>query len=165
MHTQQSAEQPWSPPRTRRRRREPLIAVVDDDTAFLRMMNVLLLQEGYQTLLWLHGAGAYEMIRREQPDLVILDLRMDGSRAGWQTLEQIWQDPRTAGIPVIICSADASFLRDQADRLQGRRCRLLEKPFDLEDLLAKVQAFVGPPASAADVPGSDPGGGAVRALG
>lgn len=155
MHARQHAQQPWNRPRpaapdgpalrSRRRRREPLIAVVDDDTAFLRMMNVLLLQEGYQTLLWLHGTGAYEMIRREQPDLVILDLRMDNPQAGWQTLERLRQDPRTAAIPVIVCSADTAFLRDQRERLRGHRCQPLEKPFDLEDLLATVQALIGPP--------------------
>jgi CheY-like chemotaxis protein len=117
----------------------PLITVVNNDTAFLTLMCELLVEEGYQALAWREGANAYEMIRREKPELVILDIRMEQPETGWTILELLRLDPTTTNIPVIVCSADAHFLREKAMYLREKRCDILEKPFDLNDLLTKVQ--------------------------
>lgn len=119
---------------------QPLIAVVNDDTAFLNLMNELLSDEGYRTILWIEGDTAFEMVRREQPALVILDIRMEHPEAGWTVLTLIKLDPSTAHIPVIIVSADTRFLRDREERLFEMRCQFLEKPFELQDLLEMVEA-------------------------
>jgi CheY-like chemotaxis protein len=119
---------------------QPLIAVVNDDTAFLNLMNELLSDEGYRTILWIEGDSAFEMVRREQPALVILDIRMEHPEAGWTVLTLIKLDPATAHIPVLIVSADTRFLRDREERLYEMRCQYLEKPFELQDLLEKVES-------------------------
>ena len=59
-------------------------------------------------------------------------------------LELMRLDPETANIPVIICSADTQRIRDKEAYLREKGCDILEKPFLLEDLLAKVRAFIGP---------------------
>lgn len=122
----------------------PTIAVVNDDTAFLNLMHELLTDEGYETIIWIESEKAYDMIRRVKPDLVILDIRMGHPEAGWALLDLIRLDPDTAGIPVIISSADSRFLREKAELLREKGCEILEKPFNLEDLLTKVRAVVGP---------------------
>jgi len=126
--------------------REKLIAVVNDDTAFLSLMNDLLNAEGYQTLLCIESDKAYETLKEKNPDLLILDIRMERPDTGWMVLELIRLDPTTTNIPVIICSADAVFLREKAELLRKHGCDILEKPFELRDLLEKVQAAIGLPS-------------------
>lgn len=121
----------------------PRIAIVNDDTAFLRMMSLLLTEEGYETLL-LHGPDkAHDQIRDEQPDLVILDIRMGAPEAGWQLLELLRLDPQTTRIPVLVCSAAVQELRAKADILRDLRCDILPKPFDLDQLITKVRDMLG----------------------
>jgi twitching motility two-component system response regulator PilH len=85
----------------------PVIAVVNDDTAFLNLMYELLTDEGYSCFLHIVGSTAYEKIRDEMPDLVILDVRMDEPESGWHVFDLLKLDPETHDIPVIVCSADA----------------------------------------------------------
>jgi DNA-binding NtrC family response regulator len=117
---------------------EQLVAVVNNDTDFLELMNDLLSLEGYRTIICREGDRAYGMIKETRPDLVILDVRLDHAEQGWTILELVRLDPATAQIPVIVCSADARFLREKATTLHGLRCDTLEKPFDLNTLLEKV---------------------------
>ena len=123
---------------------KPLIAVVNDDTIFLELMHDLLTQEGYRTAIWKEGDRAYEMIKEHRPLLVILDIRMENPDTGWMVLELMRLDPQTARIPVIVCSADTQRIREKEAYLREKNCDVLEKPFLLDDLLAKVHAFIGP---------------------
>ena len=116
------------------------IAVVNNDTAFLELMGELLGGEGYRTLICKEGDKAYALVKERQPDLVVLDVRLDHPESGWTILELLRLDPATARIPVIVCSADGRFLREKAASLSDLDCDVLEKPFDLDMLLAKVGA-------------------------
>ena len=123
----------------------PTITVVNDDTVFLELMRTLLEGEGYETMILREGGTAYQELKRLRPDLVVLDIRMDHPETGWQILELLRLDPATTSMPVIICTADTQAIRLKADYLREKHCDVLEKPFELDDLLAKVAAFVGPP--------------------
>ena len=119
-----------------------LIAVVNDDTTFLKLMQELLSDEGYRVVLHIEGSSAYQLIKEEMPDLVILDIRIEHPEAGWVTLDLMQLDPVTTRIPVIVCSADVRQLREKANRLRELGCEILEKPFDLDDLLATVRSVL-----------------------
>jgi CheY-like chemotaxis protein len=123
-------------------RERPLIAVVNDDTVFLKLMHDLLTGEGYEIVLHIEGSSAYQFVRQEMPDLVILDIRIEHPEPGWVTLDLIRLDPVTTEIPVLICSADARQLREKAARLRDMRCETIEKPFDLDDLLKTVRSIL-----------------------
>ena len=117
---------------------EQTIAVVNNDTDFLALMNDLLTLEGYRTTVCREGDRAYAFVKEIQPDLVVLDVRLNHAEQGWTILELLRLDPATTRIPVIVCSADAQFLREKAVSLRDLRCDTLEKPFDLDMLLEKV---------------------------
>jgi CheY-like chemotaxis protein len=125
---------------------KPLIAVVNDDTAFLELMEELLREEGYQTLIWKEGDTAYELIKKKQPDLVILDIRMEQPDSGWVVLELLRLDPATEHVPVIVCSAAVPLLREREQQLKAHHCEILEKPFNLSELLSLVSTIIGPPS-------------------
>lgn len=117
---------------------KPLIAVVNDDRNFLDLMEQLFEEEGYRVTL-VHDAGdAYSTIKRHQPELVILDIRLGNPDAGWKVLEVLRLDPATTNIPIIVCSADLHALRTCEERLRQMRCECLPKPFDLDELTSLV---------------------------
>ena len=121
----------------------PLIMVVNNDTIFLELMRELLADEGYAVEIVGEEQGAYERIRQQRPALAILDVRLEHPEAGWGIATLLRLDPETATLPLIICSADTQFLKAKAAQLGALRCQVLEKPFILDDLLAKVQAALG----------------------
>jgi CheY-like chemotaxis protein len=79
------------------------------------------------------------MIRGMQPDLVVLDIRMEHPESGWVVLDLVRLDPKTTHIPVIVCTADAQFVRERSEHLREKRAEVLHKPFDLDDLLEMVR--------------------------
>ena len=120
------------------------IAVINDDTTFLGLMRDLLQEvEGYQVHICKEGPQAYEFVRTQQPDLVVLDIRIGGEENGWTLLELLTLDPRTCPIPLIVCSAAIRDLQDHQPMLQRYGIDVLPKPFDLDVLLEKVSAALG----------------------
>jgi CheY-like chemotaxis protein len=119
----------------------PRIALINDDLPFLALMQDLLGSiEGYEVLVCKEGAQAYEFVKQHRPDLVLLDIRMGGEQIGWAILELLTLDPTTRPIPLIVCSAAIHDLRAHEPLLQRYGVAILPKPFDLDDLLAKIQA-------------------------
>jgi DNA-binding response OmpR family regulator len=121
--------------------RKPRIAVINDDTAFLDLMEELLeREEGYDVSVCKEANNAYQFVKDSCPDLVILDIRVGHEENGWQILELLTLDPLTRPIPVIVCSAALHSLAEHQPLLQQYGCEMLAKPFDLDALLAKVEA-------------------------
>src|SRR5688572_29184715 len=82
------------------------IVVVNDDTDFLTLMSDLLTDiGGYEVSICREGHNAYQFVKEQAPDLVILDIRIDGQEMGWTILECLTLDPATRPIPLIVCSA------------------------------------------------------------
>lgn len=122
-----------------------LVMCVDDDVAILGLMRDLLEDEGYRGEICREGDKAHEVILKRQPALVILDLRMEHPDAGLKVIELMRLDPRTTAIPVIVCTADRAFIRDNGEYLRTQGYDTLEKPFALDALVEKVRAMIGPP--------------------
>ena len=115
-----------------------LIAVINDDKPYIDMMAEVLGDEGYSAVSCLASAGAFALIQREQPDLVILDLKLEQPDSGLNVLQMLRLNRDTLHLPVIVCSADTPFLMVKAHELRAHRCDILHKPFSLDDLLATI---------------------------
>ena len=120
------------------------IMVVDDNPDFLQLVEELLSDEGYQVTVCREGDHAYRRAKQEQPNLLILDVRMVGLHE-WQVLDMIKLDPATASIPIIICSAAVREIEAVEQRLRDQECDILFKPFNIDELVAKVRGHIGPP--------------------
>lgn len=118
------------------------IILVDDDLNAVKLMESLLTGEGYgvRRATWL--SHPYSEIKVARPDLVVLDLRMPVS--GWEILALLRLDPATRAIPVLICTADTRSLQEFLEPLAGDGLQVQRKPFDLDELLAKVRRLLGP---------------------
>jgi CheY-like chemotaxis protein len=117
------------------------IVVINDDTDFLTLMSDLLSDvEGYDVRICREGNRAYQFVKEQAPDPVILDIRIEGQETGWTILECLTLDPQTSPIPLIVCSAAIRDLQDHQPMLEQYNIDVLPKPFDLDTLLEKVAA-------------------------
>lgn len=125
--------------------RRQRIAIVNDDGVYLELMQDLLEDEGYKVTTWNREENPYLLLKRDRPQLIILDIRIETPDTGWKVLEQVRLDPATTHIPVIVCSADTQFLRWKRRQLREMDCAVLEKPFRLDTLTQQVVALIGAP--------------------
>lgn len=117
------------------------ILVVDDEPAVLEMHSRIVEAQapGYQVLQARDGRQALEVLRRERPDLVLLDLMMPGLD-GFGVLEAMREDPAAWSIPVIVLTGQVLTEEDMA-RLNRSVVSVLQKGlFTVEETLEHVTA-------------------------
>ncbi|HLQ96148.1 MAG TPA: response regulator transcription factor [Pseudogracilibacillus sp.] len=113
------------------------IIVVEDEKPISQVLQAYLKKEKYRVLPVFRGDEALDVIEREKPDLVLLDVMLPGKN-GWTILEEIRS--KTA-IPVIMLSA----LGETPDRLKGFDIGAddyIPKPFVAEEVVARVKAVL-----------------------
>jgi CheY-like chemotaxis protein len=124
-----------------------MVLVVDDNLDICRAMGRLVKRAGFDAEWVTDGAEAVNRLhgRPNPPDLVILDEMMPGLD-GLGVLRQIREDPRTAGVPVIMFTAmyDQSF-RDRAFAA-GANDVWVKGSFDLDQLPGELSRHVRKPA-------------------
>jgi diguanylate cyclase (GGDEF)-like protein len=116
------------------------VLVVDDDPDIVQFVRMNLELEGYDVDTAANGLLALERIREHVPDLVLLDVMMP-EMDGLTVLSKMRRSPGTASTPVIILTAKA--LAD--DRVRGLDLGAddyITKPFDLEELIARVRTVL-----------------------
>ena len=106
------------------------ILIVDDDAHIGDMLEETLVREGYAVMRAYSGTEALLLLSQSQPDLVLLDLMLPGLRG-----EEVLQ--RIEGIPVIVVSAKVD-VQDKVNLLLGGAADYLTKPFDVQELLARI---------------------------
>jgi len=114
------------------------ILVVDDDKEIVRLMNSYLEQAGYEVLAAYSGETALHTIRRERPDLVLLDLMLP-ERDGLEITRLLRSDPYLAQTPVIMLTARVS----DTDKIVGLEIGAddyITKPYNPREVLARVRA-------------------------
>lgn len=106
------------------------IAIIDDDIYIGNMIEELLRGEGFGVLRAYSGTEAVYLLSENHPDLVLLDLMLPGL-SGEELL------PKIKGIPVIVVSAKLD-VQDKVSLLRGGAVDYITKPFDNEELLARI---------------------------
>src|SRR5438067_3235323 len=115
------------------------VLAVDDEEDIRTILRHNLEREGHRVLTAPNGDRALEIVRDEQPDVVVLDVMMPGTD-GWGVLNRIKAErEELANIPVLMLTARAA----DEDRIRGGiegAIRYLTKPFSPRDLCAEVAA-------------------------
>ena len=117
-----------------------VVLVVDDAPANVELLKNLLTREGYVVFTAFNGEQALEMVARERPDLVLMDVVMP-KLSGYEVCQRIKQDKATRLTPVVLTTA----LQQREDRLQGINAGaddFLTKPVDVHELKARVHSLV-----------------------
>jgi DNA-binding response OmpR family regulator len=113
------------------------ILVVDDDAPSVKMISFLLREEGYEVVSADNGSAALDLVEREPPDLVILDVMMP-HMDGFEVCRRIRQK---MDVPIIFLSAKGE-TADKVSGLQLGADDYLAKPFEPAELLARVKAVL-----------------------
>jgi PleD family two-component response regulator len=116
------------------------ILLAEDDEPLRRMTSMVLSSAGHQVREAPDGNHALEELRREMPDLVVLDYRM-GDPDGFEVCRRIKRDPATAHLPVLILTAQGR-IEDRLGGFDAGADDYLAKPFDTRELLARVAALL-----------------------
>lgn len=116
---------------------KPVILVVDDEPQILRVMRASLPARGYEVKTAAGGEEAIDEVRKEMPDLIILDLVMQGL-SGLETCQRIRE---FSPVPIIVLSAKGSET-DKIAALDLGADDYVTKPFSLDELLARIRAVL-----------------------
>ena len=112
------------------------VLVVDDETRIVKFLKLKLETSGYEVLTARNGLEALEILKAQEPDLLVLDLLMPGMD-GLETMKQVRE---LSSIPIIILSAKEA----SKDKIQGLELGAddyLAKPFSPDELIARIEAL------------------------
>jgi len=114
------------------------ILVVDDVALNVRLLEAVLVPRGYDVVSATDGAHALELVASAKPDLVMLDIVMP-ELDGYAVCRKIREREDTAMLPVIMITASTS---EKTEAIQAGADDLIAKPFDQEELLARVRSLL-----------------------
>jgi two-component system alkaline phosphatase synthesis response regulator PhoP len=116
------------------------ILVVDDDRSIVRLVRAYLEQAGFEVLVSYDGETALHAMRRDRPDLVVLDLMLP-DRDGWEITRIVRSTPEIARMPIIMLTARV----EDTDKIVGLELGAddyVTKPFNPQVMLARVRAVL-----------------------
>lgn len=116
------------------------ILVADDDVDIRELVEFKLSTLGHEVVAVADGAAAVAAVRRQRPDLAVLDVMMPGM-SGLEAVRVIRNDPELSDLPVILLTARAQ----ESDRETGFDSGAddyVTKPFSPRELAARVEALL-----------------------
>ncbi|MBI2582997.1 response regulator [Candidatus Azambacteria bacterium] len=117
------------------------ILLIEDEPIHIEMYQAKFEEAGYQVMEAREGAEAFDKIRAQKPDLIILDILLPGL-SGFAVLERLKANPETKEIPVIILSN----LSDKEDQERGKRLGairyLVKADWTPQQILDKVREIL-----------------------
>jgi DNA-binding response OmpR family regulator len=119
------------------------ILLVEDDEFITELLTFMLQREGHQVTHLSDGEAAFQHIRSSPPpSLVLLDAMLP-YRDGLALLAEIRRQPAWASLPVVMLTA-RSLERDIVQAIESGASDYIVKPFQPQELLARVRRFVRP---------------------
>jgi two-component system alkaline phosphatase synthesis response regulator PhoP len=116
------------------------ILVVDDEVDLVETIRFPLEMEGFNVLVSYNGEDALNQARKENPDLILLDLMLP-KLDGYKVCRLLKFDERYKHIPILMLTAKTQ----EKDKLLGKETgadEYITKPFDIDELMKKVKAYL-----------------------
>jgi CheY-like chemotaxis protein len=115
--------------------------VVEDDQPILDLMDLMIQKLGYEPVLIANGLEALELIRKEPPALILLDIMMVPIN-GWEFLDRLRGDIGMREMPVILFTA-SPLVDEKAEQLKDPFISVLIKPVSFGELKAGIARYLG----------------------
>ena len=116
------------------------VLVVDDDREIVKILRSYLEQAGFSVLTAYDGTLALQVLRRERPALLLLDVMLP-DKDGWSLTSQIRADAMLLTTPILMITAKV----DDADKIFGLELGAddyITKPFNAREVVARVRAML-----------------------
>jgi len=117
------------------------ILLVEDNEMNRRLAGFLLRSQGYQVCEATTAAAAFEMVEKERPDLIVMDIQLPGMD-GLEITRRLKEQPATADIPVVAVTSFA-MKGDREKALAAGCAGYVTKPIDKNTFIQEVAAHVG----------------------
>jgi DNA-binding response OmpR family regulator len=118
-----------------------IVVYIEDDLEMIDLVSLILNRRGFQVHGAHGGRNGLDLVNKEIPDLILLDLMMPGMD-GWEVFQQIKANEKTRHIPVIIITAKAQDI----DRVLGLHIAKVDdyicKPFRPQELIESVEKIL-----------------------
>ncbi|GGE28598.1 sporulation initiation phosphotransferase F [Pullulanibacillus camelliae] len=111
------------------------ILIVDDQFGIRILLNEIFEKEGYQTFQAANGVNALQIVKKEAPDLVILDMKIPGMD-GLEILKRIKQDNPEIKVIIMTAYGELDMIQEAIDH--GALTHFA-KPFDIDEVIAAVK--------------------------
>jgi two-component system alkaline phosphatase synthesis response regulator PhoP len=118
------------------------ILIVDDEEDLVETVRFPLEMEGYHVLVSHNGEDALDQARKENPDLILLDLMLP-KVDGYKVCQRLKSDGRYKHIPILMLTAKSQE-KDMTLGMETGANEYITKPFDIRDLLKKVKGYLSP---------------------
>jgi two-component system alkaline phosphatase synthesis response regulator PhoP len=113
------------------------VLVVDDEIHIIHVVAIKLRNNGYEVVSADNGVEAFELARKERPNIIVTDYQMP-AMTGLQLVEKLRQCDETKTMPVILLTArNFAVSKEQQEQLQISSC--ISKPFSPRELLRNIE--------------------------
>jgi len=118
------------------------VVCIEDEPEMIDLVRLILGRKGFKVIGADGGIEGLEIVRREKPDIILLDLMMP-DMDGWEVYQQIKADTELRAIPVVVVTAKAQSI----DKVLGLHIAKVDdyitKPFGPQELLESVEKILG----------------------
>jgi len=118
------------------------VVCIEDEPEMIDLVRLILGRKGFEVIGANGGVEGLEAVRREKPDLVLLDLMMP-DMDGWEVYQQIKADETLRHIPIVVVTAKAQSI----DKVLGLHIAKVDdyitKPFGPQELLESIAKILG----------------------
>jgi two-component system, OmpR family, alkaline phosphatase synthesis response regulator PhoP len=116
------------------------ILVADDEVQYVDVISYKFRNAGFEVITAANGREALELVKKECPDLVIMDYQMP-EMDGLELCMEIRKDPKLSHTPVILLTAYGMII-DEQEQKKAKISVLMPKPFSPRELLAKARELL-----------------------
>lgn len=118
------------------------IVLIEDEELIISLLQKKLTKEGYDVVIARDGEEGLKLIKKENPDLVLLDIIMP-KKGGFEVMEEIANDKSLKNTPVVIISNSGQPVELGRAKQLGVRDWVIKVEFDPEEVVDKVKKQIG----------------------
>ena len=118
------------------------ILIIEDDQFLSELITKKLDEEGFKVVLALDGEKGWDMVQKEKPDLILLDLLLPGID-GFEVMERMKKDQTLSKIPIIVISNYGQESKIQRAMSLGAKDYLVKANFTTGEIADKVRSVLG----------------------